>query len=135
MRPPVRRSDRGEPHQHAPERGAVHVGHLPAGDPVVVAPLAVGVGLRRARQREAGLPGFVSNEWTAIFAPAGTPREIVTRVNAAVSAALRTPEAIAKLKAIGADATTGSPAELDALLRDDLARWTKLAQTVKFEVQ
>ncbi len=84
---------------------------------------------------ESGAPGYVLNEWTGIFVPAGTPAAIVQQLNAAIGKVLRTSEATAKLKGIGADASPSAPARLDEVLREDFARWTKLAQTVKFEQQ
>lgn len=84
---------------------------------------------------ESGAPGYVLNEWTGIFVPAGTPAAIVQQINAAIGKVLRTAEAIAKLKGIGADASPSTPARLDEVLREDFARWTQLAQTVKFEPQ
>lgn len=84
---------------------------------------------------ESGAPGYVLNEWTGIFVPAGTSPAIVQQLNAAIGKVLRTAEAIGKLKGIGADASPSSPARLDEVLKDDFARWTRLAQTVKFERQ
>ena len=84
--------------------------------------------------RESGLPGFVIDEWLAIFAPAGTPPDIVAKLNASVNAVLANPEAVTKLKNLGATAAPSTPARLDALLKSDIARWGKLAQTVKFEM-
>ena len=84
---------------------------------------------------ESGGPAFVSMEWTALLAPVGTPREVVLKINKAVARALENPEAIGKIRTIGADVAPGSPEELEKLLRGDIARWAKLAETVKFEVQ
>jgi tripartite-type tricarboxylate transporter receptor subunit TctC len=82
-----------------------------------------------------GVPGFVSIEWTGILVPAGTPAPIVTRLNAAIVKVLASADAMAKLKALGSEAESTTPARLDTVLREDMARWAKLAQTVKFTEQ
>lgn len=84
---------------------------------------------------DTGVPGFVSIEWTGILVPAGTPAPIVTRLNAAIVKVLAGAEATAKLRALGSEAESSTAVRLDALLREDMARWAKLAQTVKFTEQ
>lgn len=84
---------------------------------------------------DTGVPGFVSIEWTGILAPAGTPAAIITRLNAAIVKVLSSADAIAKLKALGSEAEPSTSARLDAVMKEDMARWAKLAQTVKFGEQ
>jgi tripartite-type tricarboxylate transporter receptor subunit TctC len=84
---------------------------------------------------ESGVPAFVVDEWLGMFAPVGTPAPIVDKLNAATVKVLQNPELVAKLKALGGQAVSSTPAQLEALLKSDLARWTKLAQQVKFEAQ
>jgi len=72
---------------------------------------------------EAGLPGFVVDAWFAFFAPAGTPPEIVARVNADMRKALALPEVRAALSAQGMEIAPSSPEEMGALMRKDAARW------------
>jgi tripartite-type tricarboxylate transporter receptor subunit TctC len=75
---------------------------------------------------EAGLPGFEMNPWFSVLAPAGTPREIIARLNAEITRFLRTPEAASLLAAQGADVAYSSPEELTALIKSDLDKWGKV---------
>ena len=77
---------------------------------------------------EAGLPGFEMNPWFGVLAPAGTPREIVARINSEIARFLGTPEAAKQLHAHGADAAYGSPEDFLALIKSDLAKWGKIIQ-------
>jgi tripartite-type tricarboxylate transporter receptor subunit TctC len=65
---------------------------------------------------EAGLPGFAIDEWTGLFAPTGTPPEIVQRLQQGVAAALQDAEVRRRLDAIGAEPVGSTPAEFTAFL-------------------
>jgi tripartite-type tricarboxylate transporter receptor subunit TctC len=75
---------------------------------------------------EAGLAGFEMNPWFGVLAPAGTPREIVARLNAEITRFLGTPEAAKQLHAQGADADSASPEAFVALIKADLAKWGRV---------
>ena len=75
---------------------------------------------------EAGFPGLDSDVWFGLFAPAKTPKAIITKVNADVVAALQTPEVKAALLAQGAEAVPTSPAEFDAFVKREIAKWGKV---------
>lgn len=75
---------------------------------------------------ESGLPGFFFNSWFAILAPAGTPKEIVARLNAEVLKALGDPEIRHKLEDLGFTVRGTSPAELGTLTRDQLAKYARV---------
>jgi tripartite-type tricarboxylate transporter receptor subunit TctC len=75
---------------------------------------------------EAGVPGFALDTWIGLFAPAKTPPEIVTKVNAEVSRILALPDVRARLVPQGIDLSTGSPEELAGLVREDHARWGRV---------
>jgi tripartite-type tricarboxylate transporter receptor subunit TctC len=77
---------------------------------------------------ESGLPGFLFNSWFAIVAPAGTPKDIVTRLNQEVLKALADPETRRKLDEQGLAIRGSSPEELRVLTRDQLARYGKLIE-------
>jgi len=78
--------------------------------------------------REAGLPRFNANSWYGFFAPAGTPKEIVARLNAETARALRSPEIREGLAAQGAD-TVGSGVEaFTAHIKAELAKWRRAVQ-------
>jgi tripartite-type tricarboxylate transporter receptor subunit TctC len=75
---------------------------------------------------EAGVAGYESGNWFGVFAPAGTPRDIVERVNAAINRAMTRPEMKEKLASQGADALTGAPADLAALVQRELAKFAAI---------
>jgi tripartite-type tricarboxylate transporter receptor subunit TctC len=75
---------------------------------------------------ESGLPGFEFNSWFAVMAPAGTPREIVARLNAEILKALANPGVREKLVAQGLTVRGSSPEELGAATREQLAKYGRL---------
>jgi tripartite-type tricarboxylate transporter receptor subunit TctC len=77
---------------------------------------------------ETGLPGFEYNLWVGMFAPAGTPAEVVEKINRDVNRALREADVAARVAALGAEPMAMSPAEFDRFMRaemDDAARIVK----------
>ena len=77
---------------------------------------------------ESGVPGYDMSPWIAVFAPAGTPRAIVERLNAEINRALKLPEVAQTLTTQGLDPWTGTPDEFGARMRAD---YDKYAQLVK----
>ena len=77
---------------------------------------------------EAGVKGFDATIWLALLAPAGTPRDIVMKLNADVAKALSTPEARKLMRSAGVDVATSTPEELGALMQSDLDRWGKVVK-------
>jgi tripartite-type tricarboxylate transporter receptor subunit TctC len=75
---------------------------------------------------ESGLPGFVFNSWFAMLAPAGTPKAIVTRLNAEVLKALADADVRHKLEDLGFAVRGSSPEELGAMTRDQLAKYARV---------
>ena len=75
---------------------------------------------------ESGLPGFVFNSWFAIMAPAGTPKDVVARLNAEVKKALADPEVRSKFDAQGLTIRGSSADELGSATRDQLAKYARL---------
>ena len=73
---------------------------------------------------ESGLKDFDVSIWYGVFGPGGMPREAVDKLNAAIVAAVRTPELGKRLADLGADVVAGSPAELDTFLRQQTAKWS-----------
>ena len=75
---------------------------------------------------EAGVPGVVSSTDYALYAPAGTPREIVVRLNRELNAVLQLADLREKLAAQGIEAVGGTPESMQAELADNIARWGKV---------
>jgi len=76
----------------------------------------------------ASLPDFEAIQWYGIVAPAGTPVEIVRRLNAAINGALVTEKLRARLEAEGAEAAPESPAAFGALIGSEIARWKPVVE-------
>ncbi len=72
---------------------------------------------------EAGVPGYDFASWGGIFAPAGTPREIVLRLNAEIGKALGSPDLKKRFDDLGLVAKPSSPEEFGAFLFAEMARW------------
>ncbi len=72
---------------------------------------------------ESGLPGYESVLWQALYAPAGTPAAIVTRLNAEVNAILRDSAAVDALGKLGVEAEPGTPQQLADRIAADLEKW------------
>ena len=83
---------------------------------------------------EAGYKDMVTDSWTAFYAPAGTPPEIIAKLNAAAVAAVRDPQTVAKLTQLSAVPVGSTPAELDALTKLEYERWGALIRQRKVTV-
>ena len=72
---------------------------------------------------EAGLPGYVLASWFGLAAPAGTPVEIVNRINADVQKALAAPDVVETMAKLGLEPGGGTPRQYAEMIVDDLAQW------------
>jgi tripartite-type tricarboxylate transporter receptor subunit TctC len=77
---------------------------------------------------ESGFSGFDAVTWFGLLAPAGTPKEVVTRLNAEFNKALQNPELRQKLGNEGADPAGGTPEQFAALIKDDIPRWGRVVK-------
>jgi tripartite-type tricarboxylate transporter receptor subunit TctC len=84
---------------------------------------------------EAGVPGFDYVTWYGLFAPAGTPREIVNRLNAQVAKMLAEPELAKRFASQGAEPLSNSPDQLAQYRRAEYERWRKLIAEMKLKVE
>jgi tripartite-type tricarboxylate transporter receptor subunit TctC len=83
---------------------------------------------------ESGFKGFEDTApWVGYFAPKGTPELIVKKLNAAITKALATPEVIISIKNLGAEPVGGSPADFQAFLKADVARWTRIIKAANIK--
>jgi tripartite-type tricarboxylate transporter receptor subunit TctC len=74
------------------------------------------------------IPGFEATTWFAMFAPAGTPKPVVDRLNAEVLRVFRLPEVAERLKTLGLEAVLSSPEELAAYQASEIVKWTKVVK-------
>jgi tripartite-type tricarboxylate transporter receptor subunit TctC len=84
---------------------------------------------------EAGIPGYDVTSWAGLFAPAGTPPEVVTRLNDEVRKIIADPDAKAKIAVTGFDAFSGPPETLAAFVQSELVTWGKLIKDAGIEPQ
>ena len=84
---------------------------------------------------EAGVPDYEATQWYGLVAPAGTPADIVARLNAEVTQALRTQDMQDKLAGDGAEPVGTTPAEFAAHIKSELEKWAGVARAAKIEPQ
>jgi tripartite-type tricarboxylate transporter receptor subunit TctC len=77
---------------------------------------------------ESGYKGFDAATWFGLLAPAGTPKDVVARLNAEFNKALQQPELRKKLGDEGADPAGGTPEQFAALIKDEAVRWGKVVK-------
>jgi tripartite-type tricarboxylate transporter receptor subunit TctC len=77
---------------------------------------------------EAGLPGYEATSWNAVFAPAGTPRDIVDKLNRELNAILHSPDTRKYFAEQGGEAGGGTPEQLGAFVRSETAKWSKVVR-------
>jgi tripartite-type tricarboxylate transporter receptor subunit TctC len=77
---------------------------------------------------ESGYKGFDAVTWFGLLAPAGTPKEVVARLNQEFNKALQQPALRKRLADEGADPTGGTPQQFAALIKDDMVRWGKVVK-------
>ena len=75
---------------------------------------------------EAGLPQYDTNAWYSMHAPAGTPPEIVRRLNTELVAILKDPDVLARFKQLATDPVGNSPHELAAFVRTELDKYARI---------
>lgn len=77
---------------------------------------------------ESGYKGFDAVTWFGFLAPAGTPKDVLAKLNAEFNAALKQPDLQKKLGDQGADPAGGTPEQFAALIKDDIVRWGKVVK-------
>ena len=78
---------------------------------------------------EAGLPGFEVSGWYGLLAPAGTPPEIVAKINAEIIKLTTSPEVIDQFVKQGLEIFGSTPEQFAAKIKADLAKWSKVVRT------
>ena len=77
---------------------------------------------------EAGVPGYEAATWTGVIGPAGMPRAIVLRLNAAINQAIAAPSFLARFAQIGDEPAGGTPEEFAETIRRDSAKWAEVVK-------
>jgi tripartite-type tricarboxylate transporter receptor subunit TctC len=78
--------------------------------------------------KEAGMDDFVVSAWFGVYAPAKTPKDVVAKLNDTILKIIKSPKVQESLLAQGIDPVAGSPADLQKLNKDELARWSKAVE-------
>ncbi|MBK8741903.1 MAG: tripartite tricarboxylate transporter substrate binding protein [Betaproteobacteria bacterium] len=84
---------------------------------------------------ESGVKGYDVSTWYGILAPAGTPAEIVAKLNAAILKSLKTPEVQQKLQGQGYDVDTSTPEQFASLIRTEVDKWKKVVKEANVKAE
>ena len=85
--------------------------------------------------KESGYPDFVVTSWNAFYGPAGLPKDIVTKLNEQVVAALKTPDIQKRMGDLGIQPMIGSPEFLNERMKSDIVKWAKVIEAAGVEKQ
>ena len=77
---------------------------------------------------EAGVPGYESGVWFGLSVPAGTPRDVINRLNAATVQGTKSPEFIKRMTDLGYNIIPGSPEDMAKMIQAEIARWTPIVK-------
>jgi tripartite-type tricarboxylate transporter receptor subunit TctC len=83
---------------------------------------------------ESGFPDFTTSAWTGLLAPAGTPPEVIGRLNGAVNTALQGAEMKAALDRLAGDALGGTPQELTKVIESDIGKWAPIVKALNLQL-
>jgi tripartite-type tricarboxylate transporter receptor subunit TctC len=83
---------------------------------------------------EAGLPGFQITTWTGFYAPKGTPKDIVTKINRDIVTACNDPQVLKQFDGLGGPPTTSSPEEFAAFTASEIDRWGKIIRKTNIKL-
>jgi tripartite-type tricarboxylate transporter receptor subunit TctC len=84
---------------------------------------------------EAGVTDFDMDSWAGLFAPANTPADVVGTLNAELRMIIDNPETKARIAALGFEAFSSTPAELDEFAKVQLVKWTKMIKEAGIEAE
>jgi tripartite-type tricarboxylate transporter receptor subunit TctC len=83
---------------------------------------------------EAGVPGYEASAWYGLFAPAGTPKDLVDSLQRQVAAALKEPQTREKLLSLGAEPVGNTPTEFAAFVRNEYDKWGKVVEAANIRM-
>jgi tripartite-type tricarboxylate transporter receptor subunit TctC len=85
--------------------------------------------------QEAGVKGYDVVSWNALFAPRGTPAEVIDRLNGALKEVLAMPDVKARLLELGIEAKASTPQEIQDRLKSDIDKWSKVIEAAGIQKQ
>lgn len=85
--------------------------------------------------QEAGVPGYEASVWLALLAPAGTPRDIVMKLNAEVAKMMANPEAKKALFDAGVETTPSTPEAMNDYMAREMVRWGKVVKDIDIKIE
>lgn len=83
---------------------------------------------------ELGIKGFDVTNWFAVYAPAGTPAPVVSRLGAAIASAVAMPDVKARIASFGLEATSSTPQELAQRAKSDAAKWERVIRAANIRL-
>ena len=83
---------------------------------------------------ESGLPGFETVAWFGMFAPAGTPKSIVDKIQAEIARIVREPDVRERIAALGGEPVGNTPEAFSAIVKSDVAKWKKVVKDANVHV-
>jgi tripartite-type tricarboxylate transporter receptor subunit TctC len=84
---------------------------------------------------ESGVPGYEHEPWNGMFGPAGIPKPVLAKVNAEVARILHSPEVKKVFERDGADVVGSTPEQFSAVLKAEIAKWTKVAKAAGIKAE
>lgn len=82
---------------------------------------------------EAGVPGFSASGWYGMMAPVAVPKDIIGKLNAAVTRALRSPDVADRLNKLAAEPAPGTPEQFSAFLRSEIGKWANVVKAANMK--
>jgi tripartite-type tricarboxylate transporter receptor subunit TctC len=82
----------------------------------------------------AGVPGYEATQWVGLVAPAGTPAEVVARINAELNRALQQPDVRERIGKLGVDFAPTTPEQFTAYIKTDTSKWTELIKALGIQL-
>ena len=80
------------------------------------------------------IPGYSATTWFAMWAPAGTPKEIVARLNQSITRLAQHPDIASRLRADGMEPASSTPEEFGRFIGEEIAKWSKVVKAGNIKV-
>ena len=119
--------------------------NIPAAQPLMIPGRIRALGITSAKRSpllpelptliEGGLPGFITQTWYGVLAPAGTPGAVINTLNAVIVKAIRNDEFRARIAQTGADTITETPEYFRRMLKEEIERWAIVVKASKAKAE